>query len=256
MITALLSIALASPFPSGAPAPVCAAGVHKVTVAGVARALHVRAPVAPRGEKPPLVFAWHGWGGSARSTLRAIGKRIPEAIIVAPQGLPRRFPGLGSRALPGWQIKTGELDERDLELFDALLLHTHSCTNGKVASTGFSNGGFFSNLLGCVRGDQLVAIAPVSGGGPFEATCKGMVPTLVVHGTKDRTVALKRGRQSFRNATERNRCEKTDVVTRGCSKPRCKTEAQLCLFDGGHRFPAKQRDNVAAWLSLQLKEAR
>lgn len=252
MIGVLLSMALASPFPSGAPEPICSSGVHKVVVSGVERRVRVRAPVEKSAQKPPVLFVWHGWGGSAKSTLKAIGKRVPRAVLVAPQGLPRKFPGLGKRALPGWQIKTGELDERDLELFDALLLRTSSCANGRVASTGFSNGAFFSNLLGCARGDKLVAIAPVSGGGPFEAKCQRPVPTLIMHGTRDRVVDLRRGRESYAHALHANRCEVAKPIARGCQKPACATETQLCLFDGGHRFPRAQRDQVAAWLSLQL----
>ena len=55
----------------------------------VEREALVCAPSKPGEGKPPLVFAFHGHGGTMRNAARsfAFHERWPEAVVVYPQGL-------------------------------------------------------------------------------------------------------------------------------------------------------------------------
>ena len=210
------------------------------------------------GEKSPapVVFFWHGWGGDPRGHLNWLGARQawPEAVFVAPEGLPRRFPGQGSLSLPGWQLRSGELGDRDLRLFDALVerLSKLDCLDRKrFVSSGFSNGGYFSNLLGCRRAGVLAAIAPVGGGGPYE-TCEAPVAVWIAHGSLDRVVSPREGRASFGRWQQRNDCQPVEEVRDGCSQaPDCSRDLTFCEFRGGHTWPGNLTPRWRSFLEAQ-----
>ena len=92
-------------------------------VDGVERTALVRVPVLEAGERAPLLFVWHGHGGSSRASARKfrLHERWPEAIVVHPQGL--NTPGFtdpeGLRS--GWSSKSDAEGNRDLAFFDAML---------------------------------------------------------------------------------------------------------------------------------------
>jgi polyhydroxybutyrate depolymerase len=222
-----------------------------VDVQGVRREalVFVGAQVRP-GVRPPLVFTWHGWGGSAANVVRAVrpDTHWADGVVVAAHGLPRTLRELDPRfdgpAQPGWQILAVEHGGRDLALFDALLaqLEQRGCADPKrIYAAGFSNGGFFSNLLGCQRGARLAAIAPIGGGGPFPGNlqrCPGpMVPTLIVHGLRDRVVPIRQAAVSLELWQRQARCAATPMpAVPGCTEPPgC--NMRVCLFPGGHSWP-------------------
>ncbi|MEX1365365.1 MAG: hypothetical protein AB1Z98_19720, partial [Nannocystaceae bacterium] len=135
--------------------------------------LHVGSELS---DPPAVVFAWHGFGSRAELSRAALEgpQRWSDAIVVAPRGLPRTFEQFGDTARAGWQIASGELEDRDLALFDGIVaeLSGLGCLDpARVYTTGFSNGGFFSNVLACHRGEVIAAAAPVGGGGPFVLPC-------------------------------------------------------------------------------------
>src|ERR1051325_749978 len=76
------------------------------TVDGVAREALVYVPSAARTNPTPVVFAFHGHGGSMLNAARtfSVHTRWPEAIVVYPQGLntPGRLTDPDGRR-PGWQ---------------------------------------------------------------------------------------------------------------------------------------------------------
>ena len=126
----------------------------------------------PAGEsrtgKAPVVFAFHGHGGSMNTA--AQGMRLqdhwPEAIVVYPQGLPTpsRVDPQGLRS--GWQSEAGQQADRDLRLFDAMLAtmrQKFSVDDTRIYSTGFSNGAIFSYLLWSERGKTLAAFGICAG---------------------------------------------------------------------------------------------
>lgn len=219
--------------------------VRHIQAAGLDRRVIVEA--GPRvGVGSPLIIVWHGWGGRPEHMIRMIDpeRNWSEAIVVAPEGEPRRFPGLGFSTHPGWQASEGEFDDRDLELFDRLLedLTETGCVDPtRVFSTGFSNGGFFSNLLACTRSQSITAIAPVAGG-VWAKKCEGSLPVLVSHGTRDRVVSFAEGEKSFAHWVKENGCEAPPkLVSSGCvSAEGCRFETVFCTFEGDHRWPRKK----------------
>ena len=92
------------------------------TVDGVERSAIVVVPETKEGEKLPVVFVFHGHGGSGRQIGRSrFETHWPEAIVVYPNGLPTKsyYDPEGKRA--GWQATPGDQNDRDLKFFDAML---------------------------------------------------------------------------------------------------------------------------------------
>ena len=90
----------------------------------------------------------------------------------------------------GWQHTIGEVADRDLHFFDALLakLKTdYPVDPTRVYATGHSNGGSFTYLLWRARPDVFAAVAPCSSAARFspELTPK---PALIAGGKQDRIV--------------------------------------------------------------------
>jgi polyhydroxybutyrate depolymerase len=216
--------------------------------------VHVGAQLAA---PPAIVFAWHGFGSGPESALRSMrAKQLwPDAIVVAPQGEPRTFEQFGARARAGWQVAKGELDDRDLAFFDAMLadLDARGCVDRKrIYSTGFSNGGFFTNVLACHRGDVLTAAASAGGGGPFERCAGGPVPVLVTHGSRDEVVDYAMGTHSFEVWVAHNGCaEEVRVPAEGCiDAPGCPKTApvRMCSLDIGHEWAEGQAERTRDFL--------
>ena len=123
-----------------------------------------------RGGLHPLVFVFHGHGGTMQTA--AAGAHLqtlwPEAIVVYPQGLPTKTKIDPSGNFPGWQLIANDpnVDNRDLKFFDAMLAtmrQTYSVDDQRIYATGFSNGAVFSYLLWAERGKILAAFGIVAG---------------------------------------------------------------------------------------------
>lgn len=234
---------------------------HEIEVEGTTRRYHVVVGSGAEASGPaPLVLLWHGWGDRGSSFLRApdLERLWPEAVAVAAEGLPRRFPGMGG-SQAGWQIEPGELGDRDLAFFDALLedVSQRYCVDrSRVTSAGFSNGGYFSNLLGCVRGTRLAAIAPVGGGGPVgEPECGDAIPVLVQHGERDPVVAFASGRTSFESWARRNGCDAPEPdAASGCrAATGCSAETRLCATNAAHTWPPGTSERMVEFLRAQRR---
>lgn len=135
-------------------------------VDGVLREALIHIPTTAKTNAAPVVFAFHGHGGSMRNASRMFGYHSiwPEAIVVYMQGL--NTPGQltdpeGKK--PGWQKTIGDQGDRDLKFFDAVmktLKKEYKVDSNRIYSTGHSNGGGFTYLLWAARGEQFAAFAP------------------------------------------------------------------------------------------------
>ncbi len=128
----------------------------------------VYVPVSALDQPTPVIFAWHGHGGTMKQAAETFGyhKLWPEAICVYLQGLktPGRLTDPEGKKT-GWQGRAGEQEDRDLKLFDTVLAQLrrdYKIDDRRIYSTGHSNGGGFTYLLWVERGDELAAIAPSS----------------------------------------------------------------------------------------------
>ena len=139
------------------------------TVGGAERQALVAVPRGIAKARVPLVFVFHGHGGSMRNAARsfALESLWPEALVVYPQGLPT--PGIltdksGERA--GWQSAPGDQGDRDLAFVDTMiasLTKEYPVDARRVFATGHSNGGGFTYLLWAQRAEAFAAFAPSSG---------------------------------------------------------------------------------------------
>ncbi len=229
-------------------------GPHSIEVAGQTRTfILARGAAKVRGPRP-VVFIWHGFGGYSPRIVSLIdGQLWPEAIRVAPKGLPRTFDNFGDVAQLGWQIRRGEYDDRDLVFFDAIFrrLVDEGCLDTRrVYTTGFSNGGFFSNVLACHRADRLAAAAPAGGGGPFEP-CTGRIPILLHHGIQDTVVPFSMADQSFRAWCAHHGCDYA-TPTGGCiSADEC--PVTLCASEIGHRWPSGASERIVRFFKAHAR---
>jgi polyhydroxybutyrate depolymerase len=221
-----------------------------IDVAGISRVYILDVPERVQPKTPvPLLFDFHGFGHSAAgvssvSKFKQLAAR-DGFITVYPDGLPVHL--LGQDA-PGWEIFTVE-GNRDLAFVTHVLdelERTYCIDRARVFATGFSNGAFFSNILGCVMADRFAAIAPVSGG-RLTVPCNPPrgVPVLIHHGRKDARIDVQQGRQVRDAWVAKNGCQthSTDACEwyRQC---RDDVEVGYCEDDGEHYWPVAATERI------------
>ncbi len=211
---------------------------------GVARTALVYAPSAAKTASTPLVFVFHGHGGSAEQAARsfALDRQWPEAISVYMQGL--NTPGQitdpqGER--PGWQAALGDQGDRDLKFFDAVLARLkqdYHVDAKRVYCTGHSNGGGFSYLLWLARGDVFAAIAPSSAAARY-ADKLAPKPAIVIGGKSDPLVKFAWQELTMAAIHKVNGCaaagepwDKQGTIYQSKGG----TPLVACIFPGGHQF--------------------
>ncbi len=209
------------------------------------------------GADAPVVFGWHGFGSRPEWILRGleVDEQWRDAIVIAPYGEGRTFEQFGDAVQPGWQVAKGELDDRDLKLFDVIVQQLRDTGCGdldRVYTTGFSNGGFFSNVLACHRADAIAAAAPTGGGGPFQPGCGRPPAVLITHGRADDVVAFSMAEHTWSTWLLEAGCPSAPGPE-GASCVRasgCKDDAlvEFCAFDGRHEWPAGHAAKIAAFL--------
>jgi polyhydroxybutyrate depolymerase len=218
------------------------------TIDGVPRQALVVAPAKPPAA-PPLVFAFHGHGGSMQTAARGhhIHTLWPEAVVVYPQGLntPGRTDPEGKH--PGWQHDVGEQGDRDLKFFDAVLAtmkEKYHIDERRVYSTGHSNGAQFTYLLAVARPGVFAAIAPSAGGAAALLRPSGYRPVPVFHaaGEKDALVPFEMQKRMIERVKELNGCEATGTEwAKGCTLYKSSKGAPVVTFihPGTHAYPAE-----------------
>lgn len=225
------------------PGSLRAEGRLSIRVDGTRRHFLLRLPEDYDGERRrPLVFVFHGFTQGAREIERVMSfpTAWPEAVVVYPLGLPRRFASIPGAEGPGWQIAPGELGDRDVDFFDALLawIDARTCVDpGRVYVAGVSNGSFFAQLLACLRPQRIAGVAAVAGG--MRCLPRGEVPVLLSHGREDTVVPFSEDTRAEAAWAERNGCgEAREPAGTGCEARRACAggEVVFCAHDEGHAF--------------------
>lgn len=150
------------------------------------------------GGRHPVVFLFHGGGGSAAGM-----ERMAEFLPIAQaEGIVAIYP---QATRDGWNDgrndRRGPHGSEDLEFFDDMVgwaSQTCSVDPQRIYGIGMSNGAIFCHHLALNRSQILAAIAPVAGGFPVwpmshPKEIPGAVSVLIVHGTLDRFVPYKGG---------------------------------------------------------------
>ncbi|MCX6952457.1 MAG: prolyl oligopeptidase family serine peptidase [Verrucomicrobia bacterium] len=223
------------------------------TVDGVVRKGLVHVPASAATRETPVVFAFHGHGGTMAQAARSFGYHTlwPEAVVVYLQGLPT--PGAltdPAGKLPGWQKAPGDQGDRDLKFFDAVFatLKKECKVDAKrVFVTGHSNGGAFTYLLWAERGGAFAAVAP-SAAVPGLAWFKQLTakPALHVAGTNDELVKYPMQERAIAAVRKLNGCDATGApwaksgpLTGTLYPSKTDTPLVTLIHPGTHTFPAE-----------------
>jgi len=217
------------------------------TVDGVVREALVAVPDDADSKLAPVVFAFHGHGGTMRNAARTFRMHEiwPESITVCMQGL--KTPGKltdpeGKK--PGWQSTKGDQMDRDLSFFDAVLAslkQDYKVDETRIYSTGHSNGGAFTYLLWAERHDVFAAMAP-SGAAAirFQASLKPK-PMLHVSGENDPLVKYQWQRNTIEYVKTLNECGAGTPWEATCTVFSSKIGCPVVTYvtAQGHKFPAE-----------------
>jgi polyhydroxybutyrate depolymerase len=226
------------------------------TIGGVKREALVSVPanVSP-GAPLPLVFAFHGHGGTMLQASRSfpIHEDWPGAIVVYPQGLPTPSALVDPEGLyPGWQGKPGEQGDRDLKFFDAMLVTfraQYRIDDRRIYSMGHSNGGLFTYLLWAERGTVLAAVAPSSAiltGGFADLRPK---PVLHIGSPEDPLVKFTWQEAMLSFVLKLNGCGPLNPDAMGYTSYASSKGAEVATYfhSGGHQYPQEATPLIVAF---------
>lgn len=248
-----------APACSGRPPEAPGTSMRTLRFGNLNRGYLLRVPAGYDASRPtPLVLGFHGFTDSATNFTNGTGLGAAADrrgyLYAAPQG---------SGLLPSWNAgaccgEASGLKVDDTGFIKALLdeLARGFCLDAKrVYVTGFSNGAFFTNRLGCELADRVAAIAPVSGGLVFSPCAPARpLPYLTFHGTADTVVGYNgnqglrfpSAQQNLEDWARRNGCTGAATVTFQMGATRCDSYAQcgggatttLCTLTGeDHSWP-------------------
>lgn len=254
-----------------APSPGCDGSIEQppgttelrtITSGGLERTYELRVPEGYRadaGRAMPLILTFHGRGNTGEGTQRFAGLDELPAVIAYPNGVV----GTGDGDRQAWQGAPYSAPGVDDVAFTGATLddiEANFCVDTRrTYATGKSNGGGFTEILGCRLSDRIAAIAPVAGAyyRTGEPPCEPSrpVPVLAFHGTDDVTIPYdgdaERGLPAIESWaagwSERNDCRDVGTRTRpladdvthtrwvGCAK-RERVEL-VSVLGGGHTWP-------------------
>lgn len=223
--------------------------------------------VLPSGPAPsagaPLIFAFHGHGGTARNSMRnfALHKLWPEAIVVYMQGLP----GVKGATDPegkkaGWQKSPGELEDRDLKFFDATLKEItskHKVNAKRIYAMGHSNGSRFVCVLMNKRGETLAACATSGGQGGGLWRDIAPIPLLAIAGEKDPLVPFAGQKLSIEALAKRYEVDPAKTAKHGqveVMTGKDGVEIATYFHPGGHEWTKEMNTEIVNFFRRQTKK--
>jgi polyhydroxybutyrate depolymerase len=232
-------------------------------VDGVDREAMVYVPESAATTPTPVIFAFHGHGGTMANIFNTLGfdKLWPEAIIICPQGLntPGQLTDQGGN-LPGWQKTPGDMSDRDLHFFDAMLKtlrQDYKIDDKRIYATGHSNGGGFTYLLWATRGDVFAAVAPSSAVAPKVVNMLQPKPAMHIMGETDPLVKPEWQRAMCDRVLKINSCntEGKDYGTYAKLYPSSTgNPTVLYVHPGGHVYPKEADEAVVKFFKSVVKK--
>ena len=231
------------------------------TVDGVAREGLVYVPAQAKTAATPVVFAFHGHGGSMQNAARMFRYHTlwPEALVVYLQGLntPGRLTDPEGKK-PGWQHGLGDQGDRDLKFFDAVLASLRKdfrVDDRRIYSTGHSNGGGFTYLLWAARGDQFAAFAPSAAAAPKLLAQLKPKPVLHAAGEKDPLVKYEWQQQTMNALRQLNQCGEGQPGEKWMTTYPSKIGAPVVtlIHPGGHQFVPEAPAAIVKFFKEQTK---
>jgi polyhydroxybutyrate depolymerase len=232
-------------------------------VENVTREALVYVPATTKTNPTPVVFAFHGHGGTMNNAARTFAYHIhwPEAIVVYPQGLntPGRLTDPNGK-LPGWQSAPGDQGDRDLKFFDAILATLHQeykVDDKRIYATGHSNGGGFTYLLWAARGDKFAAVAPSSAVAPRLLAELKPKPVFHLAGEHDELVKFSWQKLTIDALLKRNQCGEGrpwgDIKFCTLYPSKLDTPVVTFIHPGGHTFPKEAPAAIVKFFQQHAK---
>jgi len=232
-----------------------------------ARKAIVYAPMTATKEPTPVVFAFHGHGGTTGHAARTMAyqKQWPEAIVVYMQGLntPGRLTDPEGKK-SGWQPGQGDQQDRDLKFFDAVLASLkadYKIDEKRIYATGHSNGGSFTYLLWATRGDVFAAVAPSAAIPGRSAADLKPKPALHVAGETDPLVKYNWQKLTIERIKKLNGCDaegkpwaKAGELTGVQYTSKTETPFVVLTSPGGHQFPAEAPGLITKFFQEHAKK--
>ncbi len=181
------------------------------TVDGVTRDALVSIPASATTQPAPVLFVFHGHGGTPQNMISGKYHKLwPEAIVVYPEGLKTTIPFYDPQGLKtGWQAGPGFNDDRDLKFFDTMLAGLRKdcrVDDKRIYVTGHSNGGGFAYALWAERGPVLAAVAPSASAALLVMQQLTPKPAFIVGGTNDQIVKFPLQQTSIDAVLKLNQC--------------------------------------------------
>lgn len=232
-----------------------ALGRHVWTVDGVSREALVFVPLRAATHATPVIFVFHGHGGTMGHAARTMAFHTlwADALIVYPQGL--NTPGAltdpeGKES--GWQAAVSAQDDRDLRFFDAMLAGLRKefrVENRRIYATGHSNGGGFTYLLWAERGEQFAAFAPSSSIAARAVPKLKPKPVWHLAGRNDDLVKFAWQERMIGALLRINQCGPAQPAENGQVIHPSKIGAPVVTYfhTGGHTFPSKAPALIVAF---------
>ena len=232
------------------------------TIEGTKRQALVVIPESARETPSPLVFGFHGHGGSMRNAARTFRIHLhwPEAIVVYMQGLntPGRITDPEGKK-PGWQSAKGDQDDRDLKFFDEVLKSLKQelkVDDSRVYSTGHSNGGGFTYLLWAERSDVFAAMAP---SGSAALRTRGQLkpkPVLHIAGSNDPLVKFSWQSMMIESLKKSQKCGDGTPWKDVCTEYPSEIGAPVItmITENGHKFPPAAPETIVAFFRQHSKK--
>lgn len=229
---------------------------------GVKRQALVYIPQNAKTQVTPLVFAFHGHGGTMQAAYkgRPFDKLWAEAISVFPQGL--NTPGmitdpLGVRA--GWIIKDTTSNNRDLKFFDVMLQSLEKdfkIDKQRIYATGHSNGGAFVYFLWATRPQVFAAFAPTAASVNKYIKITEPKPAFHLMGEKDLIVRPMLQKFSFNKLIELNECSEKPYKIEGnisYYKGKNGNDLEFYIHSGGHTYPEEANVSIINFFKDYIK---
>jgi Putative esterase len=191
-------------------------------------------PPAPPGVALPVIFVFHGSGGTGAEARDAFGLEGPAdggAILVYPNG------GQSS-----WDIGPRSTDGRRVDSLLGRLADTYCIDPARVSIAGYSAGAVFALYLGCNVPGTFQTLTSVAGTDQRFDTrcCSGSISALFIHGEQDDTIPLSQGQTARSKILHRDQCSITTTpvdarcVAYACPAP---LAVEYCEWFGGHAVP-------------------
>lgn len=209
----------------------------------------------------PLVFCFHGHGGSAANAARSfrMHDEWPQAIVVYLQGL--KTPGQltdpeGKKS--GWQKSAGDQQDRDLKFFDVVLQSLRSeyrVDDRRIYATGHSNGGGFTYLLWSERSAVFAAMAPSGSAALRLSRSLPAKPVLHIAGRNDPLVKYAWQQVMIERLKVSQKCGAERPWQGGVTEYPGASGASVftLVTDEGHKFPARAPQLIAEFFRKHAK---